>query len=117
MARVVVPHSPLNRPYDLGMTRDEIHAALAELESSSGLGRRDFARAVQAFLGTPRGWLSVDQAAETLGVSARRVRQLCQAGGLKHEINEHTKQIWISPYSVQGRLAQGRFKAKVSSHG
>jgi hypothetical protein len=30
------------------MTRDEIHVALSELESTSGLGRREFTRAVSA---------------------------------------------------------------------
>lgn len=99
------------------MTRDEIHAALAGLESDSGLGRRAFARAVSAYLGTPRGWLSVTQAAGELGVSARRVRQLCAVGGLRCEVNPHTRQLWISPYSVQGRLAHGRFKVKEPSRG
>lgn len=99
------------------MTRDEIHAALAGLEDQSAIGRRAFARAVNAYLGTPRGWLSVSQAAAMLGISERRVRQLCRTEGLKFQGNPYTKQIWISPYSVQGRLAQGRFKAKEPSRG
>jgi hypothetical protein len=99
------------------MTRDEIHVALSELESTSGLGRREFTRAVSAYLGTPRGFLSVSQAAGLLGISERRVRQLCTAGGLRSEVNPHTRQLWVSPYSVQGRLANGRFKAKEPAHG
>jgi hypothetical protein len=99
------------------MTRDEIHAALSGLEHSSGFGRREFARAVSAYLGTPRGYLSVSQAAGMLGISERRVRQLCTAGGLRSEVNPHTRQRWVSPYSVQGRLANGRFKAKEPARG
>lgn len=108
---------PLNRPYDSGMTRDEVLAELAALEDRSGLGRREFTRAAHAHLGTPRGWLSVSQAAEALGVSERYVRQLCAQNDLRHQRNAQTGQTWISPYSVQGRLAQGRFKAKAAQDG
>lgn len=92
------------------MTRDEIHAALAGLESRSGLGRRAFTRAVGEYLSVPRGYLSVDQAAEALGVSDRRVRQLCASEDLSYQRSAQTGKLWISPYSVQGRLSGGRFE-------
>lgn len=95
------------------MTRDEIHDALGALEGRSGLGRREFGRAVRSYLGNPRGWLSVAEASKALGVSERRVRQLCSEGRLSSVLNPHTRKTWVSPYSVQGHLAKGRFRAKV----
>ncbi|PZG38103.1 hypothetical protein C1I98_24665 [Spongiactinospora gelatinilytica] len=95
VARTIVREGEVAH-YRLGRQSVRIPRAEAERYSASFQGRRHAAAAAERALSSPRGWLTIPQAAQLMTVSERTIITLLADGLLRAEVIDGVRHIALN---------------------